>query len=77
LIKTPAIVIWTLKYGDSSLIANCYTKKDGLKGYILNGILKSKKRGIKKALFQPFNLINIISDHKKRGLKLYKRSWNK
>ena len=68
MIKTPAIVIWTLKYGDSSLIANCYTKKDGLKGYILNGILKSKKTGIKKALFQPFNLINIISDHKKKGL---------
>lgn len=73
MIKTPAIVIWTLKYGDSSLIANCYTKKDGLKSYILNGVLKSKKIGIKKALFQPFNLINIISDHRrKEGLNYIK-----
>jgi DNA repair protein RecO (recombination protein O) len=54
LIKTPAIVIWTLKYGDSSLIANFYTKKDGLKGYILNGILKSKKKKeLIKLFFNP------------------------
>ena len=74
MIKTPAIVIWTLKYGDSSLIANCYTKKNGLKGYILNGILKSKKKGINKALFQPFNIINIISDHKKDRLSYIKEA---
>ena len=75
MIKTPAIVIWSLKYGDSSLIVNCYTKKNGLKGYILNGILKPKKTGIKKALFQPFNLINIISDHrKKEGLNYIKEA---
>ena len=67
MIETPAIVIWTLKYGDSSLIANCYTKSHGLKGYMLNGVLKSKKRGINKALFQPFNLISIISDHRKKA----------
>lgn len=66
MIKTPAIVIWTLKYGDSSLIANCYTKSDGLKGYILNGVLKPKKAGINKALFQPFSLINIVSNHRKK-----------
>ena len=65
MIETPAIVIWTLKYGDSSLIANCYTKSNGIKGYMLNGILKSKKRDINKALFQPFNLISILSDHRK------------
>jgi len=33
---------------------------------MLNGVLKSKKIGIKKALFQPFNLINIISDHRRK-----------
>ena len=75
MIKTPAIVIWTLKYGDYSLIVNCFTKKDGLKGYILKGILKPKKVGIKKAIFQPFNLINIISDHRKtEGLNYMKEA---
>ena len=66
MIETPAIVISTIKYGDSSLIANCYTKSNGVKGYMLNGILKSKKRNINKALFQPFSLISIISDHRKK-----------
>jgi len=74
LIKTPAIVVWSLKYGDSSLITNCYTKTDGLKSYILNGILKSRKTGIKKGLFQPFNLINIISSHKKEKLNYIKEA---
>ncbi len=73
--KTSAIVIWTIKYGDSSLIANCYTKNDGLIGYMLNGILKSKKRTLKKALFQPFNIINIISNRtKKEGLNYIKEA---
>ena len=73
--KTSAIVIWTIKYGDSSLIANCYTKNDGLIGYMLNGILKSRKRTLKKALFQPFNIINIISNRtKKEGLNYIKEA---
>tara|TARA_X000001036_G_scaffold125533_1_gene118936 strand:- start:2754 stop:3473 length:720 start_codon:yes stop_codon:yes gene_type:complete len=75
LIKTSAIVIWVLKYGDSSLIVNCYTKSDGLKSYFLNGILKAKKSNSSKGLFQTFNLINIVSNHrKKEGLNYIKEA---
>ena len=53
LIETDAIVLSTLKYGDSSLIARCYCKELGLKSFLLKGILSSKKAGLKKSLFNP------------------------
>ena len=67
LVKTNAIVISTVKYGDSSLIARCYCKKLGLKSFILKGILTSKKGGLKKSLFQPLNLINISTQIKNQS----------
>lgn len=66
---TKAIVLSTIKYGDTSLIATCYTKKSGLKSYILRGILKSKKSKIKSAYFQPLMQLNITANHNnKRAL---------
>ena len=44
---TKAIVINTIKYGDTSLIATCYTQKAGVKTYMLKGILGAKKSKIK------------------------------
>ena len=61
LIETDAIVISTLKYGESSLIARCYCKELGLKSFMLKGILSSKKGPLKKSLFQPLSIINIIT----------------
>jgi len=55
LVRTNAIVISTVKYGDSSLITRCYCKELGLKSFMLKGILTSKKGGLKKSLFQPLN----------------------
>lgn len=67
LVKTNAIVISTLKYGDSSLITRCYCKELGLKSFMLKGILTSKKGGLKKSLFQPLNLINISTQIKNQS----------
>ncbi|RPG56903.1 MAG: DNA repair protein RecO, partial [Flavobacteriales bacterium TMED235] len=61
LIKTNSIVLSTLKYSDSSLIARCYCKELGLKSFLLKGILSSKKGGLKKSLFQPLNIISLIT----------------
>tara|TARA_B100001173_G_C16029857_1_gene566114 strand:+ start:1574 stop:2302 length:729 start_codon:yes stop_codon:yes gene_type:complete len=61
LIETDAIVISILKYGDSSLIARCYCKDLGLKSFMLKGILSSKKGSLKKSLFQPLSIINLIT----------------
>jgi len=43
IISTEAIVISTIKYSDTSLIARLYTKELGLVSYLLKGILNQKK----------------------------------
>ncbi len=77
LIETDAIVISTLKYGDSSLIARCYCKELGLKSFMLKGILSSKKGQLKKSLFQPLSIINLITQVKndnREGLHFIKEA---
>ena len=64
--KTNAIVIKSLKYGDASLIVNCYCENFGLQTFILKGILSSKKsKSPKKSLFEPLNIIEIVFSKKK------------
>ncbi len=65
--KTKAIVIYTIKYGDTSLITTCYTQNYGIKSYILRGILKAKKAKIKAAYFQPLMQLNLSANHNNKG----------
>ena len=75
MIETPALVISSVKYGDSNLITNCYTRHHGLKSYFLKGILSSKKGKFRKGLFQTFNLLNLISNNKhKEGLNFIREA---
>ena len=46
-----AVNLGIVKYGDTSLIANCYTLEFGLQSYMLKGILS---RGKKKNPSIPF-----------------------
>jgi len=64
---TKAIVINTIKYGDTSLIATCYTEKRGLKTYMLKGVLKAKKAKVKPAYFQPLTQLNLTANHNTKG----------
>lgn len=64
---TKAIVINTIKYGDTSLIATCYTEKSGLKTYMLKGVLKAKKAKVKTAYFQPLMQLNLTANHNTKG----------
>jgi len=64
---TKAIVISTIKYGDTSLIATCYTQKYGKKTYMLKGVLKAKKSKIKTAYFQPLMQLNLTANHNNKG----------
>lgn len=66
-VTTKAIVLSSLKYGDSSLIVKAFTKSDGLKSYLLKGILTSKKGKLKPALFQPLTQLEIVAFHKNKG----------
>ncbi|MDO5105631.1 DNA repair protein RecO [Capnocytophaga sp.] len=67
LIKTQAIVISSLKYGDNSLIVRCFTKNYGVQSYLLQGVLSSRKSTLKSALFQPFMQLEIVATHKNSG----------
>ncbi len=66
-ITTQAIVLNSIKYGDSSLIVKCFTKKSGMKSYMLRGILKSKKGKLKPAYFQPLNQLELTASHNNKG----------
>lgn len=66
-VTTKAIVLNTIKYNDSSLIVKCYTLEEGVKTYLIRGVLKSKKRGIKAAYFQPLTQLNIVANHNNKG----------
>ena len=67
LVKTQAIVISSLKYGEADLIVKCFTASSGLKTYLLRGILKSKKGKLRTAMFQPLTQLDIEANHKDKG----------
>lgn len=64
--NTKAIVISSVKYGDSDLIVKLYTEV-GLKSYLLKRILKSKKGKLKTAYFQPLTQLEIVASHNDKG----------
>lgn len=73
LVTTKALVISALKYGDADLIVRAYTFSDGLKTYMLKGVLKSKKGRFKASLFQPLTQLEIVANHRNKGSMEYLR----
>lgn len=66
-VTTKAIVFTALKYGDTSLIVKAFTASDGVKSYLLRGVLSSKKGKLKSAYFQPLTQLEIVANHKNKG----------
>lgn len=67
LVTTKAIVLSTLKYSDTSLIVKCFTLEDGVKSYMLKGVLKAKKGKLKAAHFQSLNQLLITANHNNKS----------
>ena len=67
IINTKAIVLSSLKYGDTSLIVRCFTQQEGIKTYLIRGVLKAKKGKIKAAYFQALTQLNIEANHNNKG----------
>lgn len=62
--KTKAIVLRTIKFGETSLVATLYTELFGLQNYLIKGIRQtSKKGGGKASLFQPSAILNLVVYH--------------
>ncbi len=70
-ISSRAIVLSSLKYGDTSLIVKAFTASDGLKTYLLKGVLASRKSRIKAAYFQPLTQLELVAAHRNRGTLEY------
>ena len=69
IINTPAIVLKTFPYGETSLISRCFTKEKGKVSFIIKGA-RSKKNPI-APYFQPLSFIQVIyNENKKRDLQI-------
>ena len=65
LTKTPAIVLHALKYGETRLIVDMFTRSHGRLSFIVS-LPKSPKGKIKKQFFQPLTLLEIETDVRPR-----------
>ena len=70
-VRTKAIVISSLKYGDNSLIVKMITEQAGLQSFMLKGILKSRRGKLKPALFQPLTQLELVTNLNPRGKLSY------
>ncbi len=61
LAKTQAIVLHSLKYGETRIIVDMFTRRFGRLSFIVN-IPKSSKSKVKKQFFQPLTLLEIEVD---------------
>ena len=61
--KTVGIVLYSLKYNDTSNIVEIYTQHNG-RGSFLVPIPRSRKSALKNVLFQPLSLIEFEADFK-------------
>ena len=59
LIKTRGIVFRTVKYGETSVIADIYTEELGPQSYILHGV-RTKKPKFHSGLVQPMSLLDLV-----------------
>lgn len=67
IVNTKAIVVSTIKYNDTSLIVKCLTLSDGIRSYLLKGVLNSKKGKLRTAYFQPLMQLEMVARHKNKG----------
>lgn len=66
--RTNGIILHTVKYSESSVIAKIFTSEFGLQSYMISGV-KGKKSKHKSALLQPLSLVDlIVSNSNKTGL---------
>ena len=68
IVNTPAIVLKSFPYGESSLIARCFSEKNGKVSLIIKGAKRSKSP--KSVHFQPLSYVELIYNYQpKRDLQ--------
>jgi DNA repair protein RecO (recombination protein O) len=61
--KTRGIVLHTIKYSETSVIAKIYTEKLGLQSYMVKGVRAAKSKS-KAAMLQPLTLLEMEVSHR-------------
>ncbi len=57
--KTKALVLKTVKFGETSLVVTLFTELFGLQAYLVNGVRSNKPGKNKMALYQPASLLEL------------------
>ena len=71
--KTKGIVLRTIKYGETSIVATIFTSMFGIQTYLVNAVRTSKKNGTKAAMFQPAAILELEVYHNElKGLQRIK-----
>lgn len=65
--KGRGVVLGTVKYGDSSMVAQLLTDVGGRRSFIVQGVRSSRGRGSKLALFQPLFALEFEGLHPSKG----------
>lgn len=61
--KTTGIVLRTVKFGETSVIATLFTEENGVEGFIIKGVRTNKGHGNKAGLLQPATLLDLTLYH--------------
>jgi DNA repair protein RecO (recombination protein O) len=70
-VKTRGIVLRTVKYGETSIIADIYTEGFGVRSYIVSGVRTSKAK-VSAGLLQVMSLVDIVAYDKVEKLNRIK-----
>lgn len=72
IIKTSGIILRTVKYSETSIIADIYTREKGLRSYIVSGV-RTQKSKVSAGLMQIMSLVDIVAyDRDEKGLNRIK-----
>jgi len=63
--QSKAIVLHSIKYGETSLIVNCFLYDIGVKSFVVKGVFNSKNKKFSKSYFLPLSIISINYSLKK------------
>lgn len=77
LLKSKALVLRSVKYGETSLVVTMFTELAGIQSYLVNGVRTISNKGTAKAaLFQPSVILDLVAYHNEfknlQRLKEYK-----
>jgi DNA repair protein RecO (recombination protein O) len=61
--KTKGIVLRTIKYGETSLVATIFTELFGVQTYMVNGVRTTKQSAAKASYFQPGAILELVVYH--------------